>query len=424
MNFEEHLKKYLTDQEINQLLNSQDDEVKHALLLNTEKMSKDDFILLFPNIKAHPLVPNVFLYDENEYPFGKMVYHDLGLYYLFEPCSSIVSYLLHPTKEDLVLDIASAPGGKSIHTSLMMENEGLIISNEIQNARSLILSSNVERMGRKNIVVTNNELDAFSRYQNTFNKIILDAPCSGSGMFRKQESMKLDWTYNKVLNLAELQKDLILKAYDLLAPNGTMVYSTCSFSYEEDEEVISYLLSKTDAKLVPIEDSKYFFKSNSKIGIHLFPYLFPGEGHYVCLITKPDGTIIHQNKKVEDKFKNIHKLLNIQDGYIYQNNDTYYLMNRYFDTKGLHLIRGGVKLGTLEKYGFEYDHALSHVIKDFPNTYDLDEESLGKYLKGEQLSLNIKDGIVLFTYKNIGVGFAKATKNKVNNKYPKGLRRK
>ena len=150
MDFETHLEKYLTKEEIQALINSlNDNEVKHALVLNIEKISIEQFKNEFPNIKEHPIVPNVFLYDSKEYSFGKHIYHELGYYYIFEPCSSIVSYLLDPKENDIILDIAAAPGGKSIHTSLMMKNQGILISNEIQHARSFILSSNVERMGRK-----------------------------------------------------------------------------------------------------------------------------------------------------------------------------------------------------------------------------------------------------------------------------------
>lgn len=425
MEFKEHLKKYLSDFEIEKLIASlNENEVKHALLLNEEKMTKEEFINLFPNVKPHPIVPNVFLYNIEEYPFGKMYYHDLGVYYLFEPCSSLVSHYLSPNRNDIVLDIAAAPGGKSIHASLLMNNEGILISNEIQTSRSHILSSNIERMGRRNTIVTNNDLDAFiPKYEGVFSKIILDAPCSGSGMFRKQESMKEDWTYNKVLSLSSLQKELILKAYTLLHPGGTLVYSTCSFSYEEDEEVIKHLLSNTDATLVPLPDLDCFYKSKDNIGIHLFPYLFDGEGHYLALINKPGELLLNDNKFIQDRNKNIHSLINDQTGYIYENNGTFYQMPYFFDIKGLHIIRGGIKLGTLEKYGFNFDHALSHASKSFPLICEIDEDNLHKYLKGEQLSIGIKDGIYLLTYKNIGVGFAKATKGKLNNRYPKGLRR-
>ena len=424
MDFRTHLKKYLNNEEIEDLLKAlEEKETKHALVLNTEKISNEEFVLEFPNVTPHPIVPNVYLYDSSIYSFGKHIYHEMGYYYIFEPCSSIVSYLLNPSKEDTILDIAAAPGGKSIHTSLMMENEGILISNEIQLARSYILSSNVERMGRKNIIVTNNNIDDLSsKYQNFFSKIILDAPCSGSGMFRKMDAMKEDWTYQKVLSLQELQKDLILKAYSMLKEGGKMVYSTCSFSYEEDEEVIEYLLENTDAKLVQIEEKKGFYYSQNKVGIHLLPHLFSGEGHYICLIEKPSSSSYSINtKEVKDTFKDIRKLCSLEGGYIYKFDDTYYYLNRYIDTKGLHVIRGGLKLGVLEKYGFVYDHALSHYSTNI-NSLELTLEEAKSYIEGNQIQKACKDGNVLLTYKHNGIGFGKASKNKINNKYPKGLR--
>lgn len=423
MDFREHLKKYMSDLEIDALLDSlSSNEVKHALVLNLDKISQNQFVLEFPNVTPHPIVPNVYLYDSNEYSFGKHIYHEMGYYYIFEPCSSIVSFLLNPSSDDTILDIAAAPGGKSIHTSLMMENNGLLISNEIQTARSYILSSNVERMGRKNIIVTNNNIDDLhKKYNNTFSKIILDAPCSGSGMFRKMEEMRTDWTYQKVFSLSELQKDLIIKAYDMLIPGGTMVYSTCSFSYEEDEEVIQFLLNNTDAKLKDIQINKYYYQSKSKIGIHLFPYLFSGEGHYICLIEKPNTYQIPSKKEAKDNFNVIRKLTKLENGFILKNDNIYYYTNKYFDTKGLHLIRCGLKLGTLEKYGFIFDHALAHYSKNL-NSLELTFEEAKSYLEGNQITKTCKDGQVLLTYQGNGIGFGKSNKNKINNKYPKGLR--
>ena len=423
MDFSEHLKKYLSEKEIKALLESLNNNmVQHALVLNLEKISNEQFILEFPNVTKHPIVPNVYLYNSKKYSFGKHIYHEMGFYYIFEPCSSIVSYLLNPSEEDTILDIAAAPGGKSIHSSLMMNNQGLLISNEIQTARSYILSSNVERMGRKNIIVTNNNIDDLSKkYQDTFTKIILDAPCSGSGMFRKMEEMRNDWTYQKVLSLSELQKDLILKAYSMLTPGGTMVYSTCSFSYEEDEEVIQYLLNNSNAKLKSFEISKYYFQSESKIGIHLFPYLFSGEGHYVCLIEKPNDYQIPSKKILKDSFNDIRKLTKLEDGFIIKNDNNFYYINKYFDTKGLHLIRCGLKIGTMEKFGFVYDHALSHYSKNI-NSLELTLEEAKSYIEGNQIIKNCKDGQILLTYQGNGIGFGKASKNRINKKYPKGLR--
>lgn len=424
MDFRTHLKKYLLDDQIEALIKSlENKEVKHALVLNDEKISVDSFKKEFPNIIPHPIVPNVFIYDSNEYSFGKHIYHEMGYYYIFEPCSSIVSHLLNPNENDVVLDIAAAPGGKSIHTSLLMKNQGILVSNEIQQARAFVLSSNVERMGRKNIIVTNNNIDDLvSKYQNYFSKIILDAPCSGSGMFRKMDAMKEDWTYQKVLSLSSLQKELITKAYSMLQEGGKLVYSTCSFSYEEDEEVIIHLLNNTDAQLLPIENQNGFYYSKEKIGIHLLPHLFGGEGHYICLIEKPiKNQEIPVYKSLKDKFNDIRKITHLDEGYIYKFDDTYYYLNKYIDTKGLHIIRGGLKLGVQEKYGFVFDHALSHYSKTI-NSLELTLEEAKSYIEGNQITKNCKDGYVLLTYQSNGIGFGKASKNKINNKYPKGLR--
>ena len=204
----------------------------------------------------------------------------------------------------MVLDLCAAPGGKTSHLAIIKNNKGIIVSNEISRERSLILSSNIERMGFNNVIVTNNTIDDFKGFENSFDRIILDAPCSGSGMFRKESKMKEDWSYGKVTSLSKLQKELIIKAYSLLKPGGTLVYSTCSFSYEEDEEVFKFLLEKTNAKLSEYENHEFYYQSNKKIGIHLFPHLFPGEGHYICKIEKPlDPTINIINRKIKESNK-------------------------------------------------------------------------------------------------------------------------
>jgi NOL1/NOP2/fmu family ribosome biogenesis protein len=146
-----------------------------------------------------------------------------------------------------------------------------------------------------------------------------------------------------------------------------------------------------------------------------------GEGHYICLIKKPfKSSYINNIKDLKDNFKSIHQLLNIKEGYIYKVNDTFYYLNKYIDTKGLHIIRGGLKLGVEEKYGFVYDHAISRV---FPiNPVELTLEEAKSYLEGNQIIKNSKDGFVTLTYQNNGIGLGKSSKNKINNKYPKGLR--
>ena len=213
------------------------------------------------------------------------------------------AFLLSPNENDVVLDLCAAPGGKSMQASLLMHNKGLIVANDISKQRAFAISENAERLGRGNLLIINNDFATiYDRFLNTFDKIILDAPCSGSGMFRKEDKMRQDWTYQKVLKCQDIQKTLILMAYQMLKPGGTMVYSTCSFSFEEDEMVVDYLLANSDATLLELPDSKYYYKSkNNGHGIHLLPFLFPGEGHYIALIKKPGD--IKNSKEKEQKTK-------------------------------------------------------------------------------------------------------------------------
>ena len=425
MTFEEHLEKYLSKNEINSLLSSLEGKSKKSIIINTNKID-DDFILSkFPLLTPHPIVKHCYIYEEDTYQLGKHIYFEQGLYYIFEPCSSLVNHFLEAKEEDVVLDLCAAPGGKTSHLAILKNNKGIIVSNEISKERSLVLSSNIERMGFNNVIVTNNTVDDFKVFENSFDRIILDSPCSGSGMFRKESKMKEDWSYGKVISLSKLQKELIIKAYSLLKPGGTLVYSTCSFSYEEDEEVIKYLLANTNAILSEIEDHPLYYKSKEKIGIHLFPHLFPGEGHYICKIERPfDPTINLINRKIKEsnKFDDIKKICQV-DGYIYNFENIYYLLPEYFDFKKLKIIRGGLKLGTKEKYGFEFDHALSHYLSSFTNELELNEQELLSYIQGNSINKNHKEGLLLIKYHNNSLGFAKSIKGRINNKYPKGLRK-
>ena len=157
MDFLTHLKKYLNDKQIKELSDSLKENSKHALLLNTEKMSEETLLKIYPSLKRHPIVKNAFIYDKNELDLGKSIYHELGCFYLQEPSAMLPAYLLNPSKDDLVLDLCAAPGGKSIQASLLMENKGLIISNDISRNRVLAVLENAERLGRGNLLITNND---------------------------------------------------------------------------------------------------------------------------------------------------------------------------------------------------------------------------------------------------------------------------
>ena len=419
MDFLSHLSKYLNQEEIDKLDASLKGKSEHALLLNTKKMNEEMLLALFPNVKRHPIVKNAFLYDKDEYDLGKSVFHALGCFYLQEPSAMVPAFLLNAKEGDIVLDLCAAPGGKSVQSSLLMNNQGLIISNDIAKNRAFAISENAERLGLGNLLITNNDFSLiYQNYLNYFDKIILDAPCSGSGMFRKDDKMMLDWSYQKVLKFASVQKELILMSYQMLKPGGTMVYSTCSFSYEEDEEVIGYLLNNSDAQIEEISYSPLFFKKGN--GIHLFPSLFPGEGHYICLIKKPgELKVSRREDRVVVKYK-----IATPYTYIEKYGDYLYTMSEMVNTKKLNIIRYGVKVGELIKQDVKYDHHYAHFIDVFESVKEITFEELLKYYQGECLNSDVPKGDVLLQYKGINVDIAKSDGRIIKNHLPKGLRRK
>ena len=411
MDFLTHLNKYLNEQEIKELDDSLKENSKHALLLNNEKMDEETLLSIYPSLKRHPIVKNAYIYDKNELDLGKSVYHELGCFYLQEPSAMLPAYLLNPCKDDLLLDLCAAPGGKSIQASLLMENKGLIISNDIARNRIQAVVENTERLGRGNLLITNNDFSTiYTRFNNTFDKIILDAPCSGSGMFRKESKMLYDWSYQKVLKNAEVQKSLIMMCYQMLKPGGTMVYSTCSFSYEEDEEIVAFLLDNSDATLIDVPSSPLYYISKSGYGIHLLPNLFPGEGHYIALIKKP-GLLI---QKIKDNFyEKVEKF-----------GDYIFTLSEPFTYKYLNVVRYGVKVGQVEKNETRYDYHYARFISSFKNTLQVDLEALLKYYLGESINKPFPKGYVLLQYQGINVDIAKSDGRIIKNRLPKGLRKK
>ena len=412
MEFLKHLKSYLNEEEINQLAVSLKGKSQHALLLNEEKMSQEKLLSIYPSLIPHPIVKNAFIYDKDRLDLGKSLYHELGCFYLQEPSAMLPAYLLNPEPGDLLLDLCAAPGGKSMQASFLTHNKGLIIANDISRSRAFSIIENAERLGRGNLLITNNDFALiYDKFLNTFDKIILDAPCSGSGMFRKEEKMNEDWSIQKVLKYQAIQKSLIDIAYQMLKPGGKMVYSTCSFSFEEDEEVIQHLLDHSDAELLDISSSPMYYQSRNKgYGVHLLPFLFPGEGHYIALISKP-GIL---NKK--------------ENGEYYAKEERFgdylFTISQSFNTKYLNVLRYGVKVGQVIKKEIRYDYHYARFKNDFVPTYEIDLKTLTKYYQGETINEVFPKGYVMLTFEGINVDIAKSDGHIIKNHLPKGLRKK
>lgn len=419
--FKSHLKKYLSDKTISDLVESFSKPRLHGLLRNENKISHEKLLKYFPSLIKHPLINNGYTCDPNLISPGKHWLFDAGCYYLQDLSALLVASLLPIEKDDIVLDMCAAPGGKTVQTSLKLSKSGLILANDISKKRANILVSNIERMGLGNVIVANEDaLNICKKYPNMFTKILLDAPCSGSGMFKKDDKMIEDWHINKVLSAAKLQKELIVAAYDALAPGGLLLYSTCSFSYEENEEVIFELKKERDIILVNIANHISFYRDDKlKEAIHLFPHLYEGDGHFICLIKKPGElkTSTIPKKKLS--------LLNHNESTFYKLEDQtgIYGINIPFDTKDLFILRYGVKLFDKQNKQVIPHHHLTHFL-DASNSITLNDEELKIYLSGNVIKKdNIKDGFHIVSYDGINLGLIKASRGMLKNHYPKGLRR-
>lgn len=418
MDFRNHLSSYLTKSDIEQLCQSFERPEQKGLILNPNKMSDEQFISLFPHVKRHPLVEHAYLYDQNEYEFGKMIYHDLGCYYIQDPSAALVSHFLNPKEGMQVLDMCAAPGGKTVQASFLMKGKGILYSNDLSHSRTQILLSNVERMGLGNVVVSSLDLSNIDKLKNSFDAIILDAPCSGSGMFRKSQEVKDDWTYEKVIKCQNIQKELILLAYSMLKEGGKLIYSTCSFSFEEDEEVVEYLLNNSKAALIPLKDYPSFYRSiKMPQAIHLFPSKFIGEGHFVALIQKPGELLICD--KDEKEFHIQQKQASKGNSIIINN---YILPQKPIKALIEHAIRPGLfvksVIGNKEIITHHYSHFASA-----NESYSLNENELKRYMHGETLVSNDNKNYTTVSYLGNNVGAVNKVNNILKNLYPKGLRR-
>lgn len=428
MLFEENLSEYLPKEIIDEILLSQEKERTNSLILNTNKISKEKFISLFPLVKAHPFMENVFYYDKNVYQFGKSYLFDNGALYLIDASSLLVSYYLPIKDNDLILDMCSAPGGKTISLLLHNTNKNLnVISNDISYNRALELSKNIERQGFGNVIVTNNDfLKNYENFKEKFDAIILDAPCSGSAMFRKNDEAKKEWSINKVLKLQETQKQLISIANYMLKPGGYLIYSTCSFSKEENEDVILFAINNfKDFKVLPIENKENYYKSVLlPEAIHLFPNRYEGEGQFICLLQK-EGINEISNKAIKSNI--IHKDLIAKYSLPFNNEKFYknevYFYNEFLNLSKINVLRYGLHVGNIEKNIFTPDFHLAHYLKS-NKSIQLNEEEFKKYIHGEEIrkDLKIKNDFYVVSYNGINLGFIKYINGRMKNYYPKGLR--
>lgn len=416
---------HLPQERIQGLKRALEGNTTHALLLNKNKISSEEFVSLFPGLTPHPFIDNAFLYDKETYDFGKSILYDLGAYSIQDASSMVSPYALNVNGEDRVLDMCAAPGGKSIFLSLAMDGNGVLLSNDLSYPRAKDLSSNIERMGLGNVIVASDDFSLKAGlFQNQFSAILLDAPCSGSSMFRKNSQAKQEWSVKKVASCASIQRQLLDDAAYMLAPGGRMVYSTCSFSYEENEgQILEFLSRHEEMEPLFIEERKGFYHpATLPQAIYLFPDLFPGEGQFLCLLRKkgdkaPLSWPPIRKEKAMASYEDFYGLSDRDNVSI--NGDLYSLSKR-FDTKSLHILRYGLKVS--EPPYRDPAQALAHYLNE-GHQYPLTKKQATAYCKGETFPLALEDGYYLGSYEKMGIGFFKMAKGKMKNHYPKGCRR-
>lgn len=427
MDFRTSLLAHLDEKEVDSLLDAiNNGSETHALLLNTKKMSDEEFLKRFPNVKKHPFVEHAYLYKKEEYEFGKSILYDDGVYSIEEPSAMMVVHFLNPEKDDVVLDMCAAPGGKSIGASIAMEDQGIIVCNDISYPRAKAMSQNVERMGRGNMIVASNDF-VFSHihFANTFDKIILDAPCSGSAMMRKNEKARADWKYEKVRSNARKQLELLELSYGMLKPGGILSYSTCSFSYEEDEgNLLAFKQTHPEVEFVSLpDDPSFLHHPDLPEAVRLHPNHFEGEGQFICLLRKPGESEKTPKTIVKnEKFKRFIDQYGLSERSNEMMRNKFYSLSQHFDVSHLNILRYGVKLFEMRNI-YIPDHHLTHYL-DSSYAIEVSLEEAKAYVAGETFLMNRPDDFYIISYDKQNLGYVKVTQGIAKNHYPKGLRRK
>ena len=385
---------------------------------------------------------------------GLHPWHDAGVYYIQEPSAMAVAEIAAPQPGERVLDLCAAPGGKTSHLASLAGDQCLLISNEIHPQRARILSRNVERMGICNAAVLNETPDRLAeRFPGFFDCIVVDAPCSGEGMFRKEPVALEEWSEENVALCASRQDEILDAALQMLAPGGRLIYSTCTFAPAEDEGTLSRLLERyPELELADLPEAPGFVPARAdwyipaapgiEKAVRLFPHRLCGEGHFAAKLVRRGEEGIRRSAPVSSARKPGKKpdlstweefcrqtLTEPISGRLEVAGDTLSLLPETLpDLSGLRVIRAGLTLGQLKKGRFEPDHALAMALRPdaVRQTLDLtaDDPRALSYLKGEAISGSPElSGYVLVTVDGFPMGWGKASKGTVKNHYPKGLRR-
>lgn len=424
-----------------------------ALRFNPLKGDSGRFLELSPfSLKPVPWEENGYYYEESDRP-GKHPFHEAGVYYIQEASAMAPAAFLKAKPGERILDLCAAPGGKSTQIAADMQGEGILICNEIHPARAKILSENIERMGIANAIVVNHSPDVLAeRFPGYFDRILVDAPCSGEGMFRKNEEACEQWSPENVRMCAERQDEILDYAAVMLKGGGRMVYSTCTFAPEENEGSISRFLKRhPEFSAVPVSKFEGMKSGNPDwikepaLGIEntvrLWPHKLRGEGHFAAVLQKEgmagtgEGTgrygiqtgISEKDCKDFITFKKEYLNKELSGCFICFGEQLYLLPENAPSLHQLKVLRPGLHLGTIKKNRFEPSHALALFLKsgEVFNAVNLNlkDGMAEKYLSGQTFETKSERGWNLIMVEGFSMGWGKSAGGMMKNHYPKGLRK-
>ena len=377
-----------------------------------------------------PWEPAGYYYDPAARP-GLHPYHEAGVYYLQEASAMSAVALLDPQPGERVCDLCAAPGGKSTQIAGRMGGKGFLLCNEWSPKRAKILSQNIERMGVSNALVTNETADHLAKHlPGFFDRVLIDAPCSGEGMFRKEEAAVTDWSEETVAMCAHRQAEILDAGAKLLRPGGRLVYSTCTFAPAENEEAVAAFLERNPEFMLEDVAAPWF----TQVGVgqfRLWPHKLLGEGHFAAMLRrKGEGEVEGigcEGEKLPKEWLDFAKELNIllpQGKAVTFGPNLFWTPEELPSLRGLKVLRPGLELGEVKKGRFEPAHALALWLKDCKNSvsFPADSKEIKAYLHGDVVPGTVK-GWCLVSVDGYSIGWGKGDGNQIKNHYPKGLRR-
>ena len=404
-------------------------ERPRAVALRFNPMKGERPVLPFVGAPV-PWEPEGFYYDPETRP-GLHVYHEAGVYYLQEASAMAPVALLDPKPGERVCDLCAAPGGKTTQIAGRMLGQGFLVCNEINPKRAKILSRNIERMGVANALVTNEHPETLaSRFPGFFDRVLVDAPCSGEGMFRKEEAAVTDWSQETVQMCARRQREILDSAARLVRPGGRLVYSTCTFAPEEDEETVAAFL-EAHPEFTPEPVEAPWFVPGENASYRMWPHKLLGEGHFAAVLRKTQGESGEvpacPGEKCPKAWESFAKELDItlpEGKAVSFGQSLYWAPMELPELNRLKVLRPGLELGTERKGRFEPAHALALWLKTCAVTESFPPESpeMKAYLHGDVVPSG-KRGWCLVQTGGYAIGWGKGDGSVLKNHYPKGLRR-